>query len=311
MKNKTGMSKLRRKIVITFLVITAATAGISSLLDFLIEKLEPFFTQSDTRMFTVVPIFFFLYIANYILAGFVFYFIVRKAIRKESERQVRENNLMYAAVAHDLKTPLTSIQGFSKALADDKIPEAEKNEIYDIISKKSTRMNDLVDLLFEYSQLGTAEYKPSLTDIDVAELMRGIIADNYNDLEEHGIDVDVHIPDSPIMINADKRDISRALSNLVINTYKHNPSGITFYIRVEREGDKCVITLADTGNEIPQGMDIFEPFVTENSARTTGGGTGLGLAITKRVIERHGGSITLTHKIPGYTKAFIVKLKCK
>lgn len=311
MKNKTGMNGLRRKIVITFLLITVATGGISGVLDVLIEQLEPYFTQTDTRTFTVVGIFFFLSIANYVAGGLIFYLVVKKVIRKESERQVRENNLMYAAVAHDLKTPLTSIQGFSKALAEDKIPEEEKAEIYDIIAKKSSTMNDLVDLLFEYSQLGTEEYKPNLADIDAAQLMRGIIADNYNDLEEHGIDVDVHIPDSAILINADKRDISRALSNLIVNTYKHNPSGITLYVRMEREGDMCSITLADTGNAIPHGMDIFEPFVTENSARTSGCGTGLGLAITKRVIERHGGSISLTHNIPGYTKAFIVKLKCR
>ena len=87
--------------------------------------------------------------------------------------------------------------------------------------------------------------------------------------------------------------------------------GITFYVRMDKEGDKCVITLADTGNDIPQGMDIFEPFVTENSARSAGRGTGLGLAITKRIIERHGGSIVLDRKMPGYTKAFVVRLKCK
>jgi signal transduction histidine kinase len=218
---------------------------------------------------------------------------------------------MYAAVAHDLKTPLTSISGFAKALEEGKVPEEEKKEILGIIAKKSERMNELVDLLFEYSQLGTSEYKPDLSDLDMAELLRGIIAENYSDLEDHKIDVDVHIPDTPVTVNADKRDITRALSNLVINTYKHNPDGISLYVRLDRTGDKCVITIADTGNEIPQGMSVFEPFVTENTARSTGGGTGLGLAITKRVIERHGGTISIDSKYPGYTKAFIVKLKCR
>lgn len=308
MKNKSGMTKLRRKVVITFLVITVVTGLLSSLLDMLIEKLEPVFTTDDRLLFSIVPAFLVLNIAVYVLGGIVFYLVVKKAIRTESERQVHENNLMYAAVAHDLKTPLTSVQGFAKALAEDKIPEDEKKEIYGIISQKSSKMNEMVDLLFEYSQLGTSEYKPDITEVDVAELLRGIVADNYCDLEEHGIDVDVHIPDSSVMISADRRDISRALTNLIVNTYKHNPEGTSLYMRMERDGNKCVITMADNGNPIPQGMDIFEPFVTENTARTSGGGTGLGLAITKRIIERHGGSISLTDDFPGYTKAFIVKL---
>ena len=312
MKNKSGMAKLRKKIVITFILITLLSGVVNETLDLVFEGLEPLLISGDkTALYAALPVVIVLNIANYVFCGLLFYAVVRKAIRKESERQVKENNLMYAAVAHDLKTPMTSIQGFAKALEEDKIPEEEKKEIYGIIAKKSESMNDLVDLLFEYSQLGTAEYKPNLSDFDIAELMRGIIAENYGDLEDHKIDVDVHISDSPIMVNADKRDISRALSNLVINTYKHNPDGISFYVRLERSDDKCLITLADNGNDIPQGMQIFEPFVTENSARSTGGGTGLGLAITKRVIERHGGSIEIDSKFPGYTKAFIVKLKCK
>lgn len=311
MKNKTGMTNLRKKIVITFILITFISGILVETLDIIFENIEPVLRRDDRLILAALPAMLILNILIYIVCGIVFYIIVRKAIREESERQVKENNLMYAAVAHDLKTPLTSIQGFAKALEEDKIPEEEKKEILGIIAKKSSGMNDLVDLLFEYSQLGTSEYKPNLSDIDIAELMRGIIAENYGDLEDHKIDVDVHIPDTPVTVNADRRDISRALSNLVINTYKHNPDGITFYVRMDKEGDKCVITLADTGNDIPQGMDIFEPFVTENSARSAGRGTGLGLAITKRIIERHGGSIVLDRKMPGYTKAFVVRLKCK
>lgn len=311
MKNKTGMTNLRKKIVITFILITFISGILVETLDIIFENIEPVLRRDDRLILAALPAMLILNILIYIVCGIVFYIIVRKAIREESERQVKENNLMYAAVAHDLKTPLTSIGGFAKALEDDKVPEEEKKEIAGIIAKKSERMDELVDLLFEYSQLGTAEYKPDLSDFDIAELLRGIIAENYSDLEDHKIDVDVHLPDTPVTVNADKRDITRALSNLVINTYKHNPDGITFYVRMEKTGDKCSIILADTGNDIPKGMNIFEPFVTENSARSTDGGTGLGLALTKRIIDRYGGSISLVHDVPGYKKAFKIILKCK
>ena len=311
MKNKTGMSKLRKKIVITFIWVTLLCGTITEILDLIFASLQPLLSGDERLLIASLPVVILFNFLAYVSCGLIFYLVVRAAIRKESERQIKENNLMYAAVAHDLKTPLTSIGGFAQALEDDKIPEEEKKEIAGIIAKKSERMNELVDLLFEYSQLGTAEYKPNLSDFDIAGLMRGIIAENYSDLEDHKIDVDVHIPDTPVTVNADKRDITRALSNLVINTYKHNPDGITFYVRMEKTGDKCEIILADTGNDIPEGMNIFEPFVTENTARSTGGGTGLGLALTKRIIDRYGGTIALVHDVPGYTKAFKIRLKCR
>ena len=311
MKNKAGMSKLRKKIVITFIWVTLLCGTITEILDLIFASLQPLLSGDERLLIASLPVVILFNFLAYVSCGLIFYLVVRAAIRKESERQVKENNLMYAAVAHDLKTPLTSIGGFAQALEDDKIPEEEKKEIAGIIAKKSERMNELVDLLFEYSQLGTAEYKPNLSDFDIAGLMRGIIAESYSDLEDHKIEVDVHIPDTPVTVNADKRDITRALSNLVINTYKHNPDGITFYVRMEKTGDKCEIILADTGNDIPEGMNIFEPFVTENTARSTGGGTGLGLALTKRIIDRYGGTIALVHDVPGYTKAFKIRLKCR
>lgn len=311
MKSKNGMARLRKKIVITFIWVTLLCGTITEILDLIFASLQPLLSGDERLIIASLPVVILFNFLAYVSCGLIFYIVVRSAIRKESERQVKENNLMYAAVAHDLKTPLTSIQGFAKALEDGKVPEEEKKEISDIIAKKSERMNELVDLLFEYSQLGTAEYKPNLSDFDIAGLMRGIIAENYSDLEDHKIEVDVHIPDTPVTVNADKRDITRALSNLVINTYKHNPDGITFYVRMEKTGDKCEIILADTGNDIPEGMNIFEPFVTENTARSTGGGTGLGLALTKRIIDRYGGTIALVHDVPGYTKAFKIRLKCR
>ena len=311
MKSKNGMARLRKKIVITFIWVTLLCGTITEILDLIFASLQPLLSGDERLLIASLPVVILFNFLAYVSCGLIFYLVVRAAIRKESERQVKENNLMYAAVAHDLKTPLTSIGGFAQALEDDKIPEEEKKEIAGIIAKKSERMNELVDLLFEYSQLGTAEYKPNLSDFDIAGLMRGIIAENYSDLEDHKIEVDVHIPDTPVTVNADKRDITRALSNLVINTYKHNPDGITFYVRMEKTGDKCEIILADTGNDIPEGMNIFEPFVTENTARSTGGGTGLGLALTKRIIDRYGGTIALVHDVPGYTKAFKIRLKCR
>lgn len=77
---------------------------------------------------------------------------------------------------------------------------------------------------------------------------------------------------------------------------------------VKKIDGKCIVTIADSGNEIPEDMNIFAPFVTDNSARTFGQGTGLGLAVTKRIIDKHNGIIRLNRNVDGYTKAFVIEL---
>ena len=309
MKNKSGMAKLRIKVVIWFCVITLVNGICDSVFDAVGDMVIPSINAKEEFAIPAVIGMLLIRFMAFILSAIIFYQLIHKEIRKESERQIRENNLIYASVAHDLKTPITSISGFAKALEDNKIPEEEKNEIYGIIGRKSDSMNGLVDELFEYSQLGTEEYKMKLEKTDVCSLMREIVADNYVSLEEHNIEVDIDIPDNSVFMNADRRDLRRALSNLVVNTYKHNPDGIKMKVSVTEDGNQCVITVADTGDEIPGGNDIFEPFVTENTSRTPGRGTGLGLAITKRVIDKHNGTIALKNDIEGFTKGFVVKLK--
>jgi len=242
------------------------------------------------------------------LGALIFYKLAAKALRHESERRVKEQNLLYAAIAHDLKTPMTSVQGFAKALSDGKIKPDDQQEIFDIIYRKSNSMNDMINTLFDYAKFGTEEYTPDLTEINLCILIRDIVAENYCDFEEHQIDIAVAIPETEILITGDKNELKRAFSNLIVNIYKHNPDGIRAEIAVKQEHEKAVVRISDSGNAIPENMDVFEPFVTENTARTAGHGSGLGLAITKRIIQRHGGMISISKNEKDYTKSFVIEL---
>ena len=275
---------------------------------------EPFVSELDTDDPSVLAIVISLVsvivsAVIYFATAYVFYQLTKKALREESERRVKEQNMIYAAIVHDLKTPMTSVQGFAKALADGRIRPEEQQEIYDIIHRKSDSMNELVNTLFSYAKLGTEEYPLNLQPLDLCTLVRDIVAENYCDLDEYGIEPEIEIPDQPIMISADKTELKRAVTNLVVNTYKHNPCDIDVLIKVTSNGQNAYISIADTGEVIPPDMDIFEPFVTENSARISGKGSGLGLPITKRIIERHGGSISVGSTFNGYTKEFTATLK--
>ena len=315
MKLKNKLFSTKNKIFLSFILCSLIVVILEKNLEGIFyEFVYPKYFESEEDYATGTPgmIYMLLSILIMVIAAVVLYRATAGILRKESEKRLKEQNLMYAAIAHDLKTPMTSVQGFAKALSEGKVSEAEQKEIYDIIYAKSCTMNDMINTIFEYSKLGTEEYKPIPESFNICSVVRDIAAENYTDFEEHDIELDIDIPDEEITVNADKKELSRAITNLVVNVYKHNPDGIKAKISVEKaenRSDKNVlIKILDTGAEIPQDMDIFEPFVTENTSRMSGGGTGLGLAITKRIIERNGGKIYVSSREEGYTKGFIIEI---
>lgn len=306
MKRKKGFS-LKNKIFSNFLICSLCIVILIRNLDalyyeYLQKWLEPTLWDRLEYVYLIVSI------LIQVGAAFVFYKRTGKALKTESERRVREQNLIYAAIAHDLKTPMTSVQGFAKAFLDGKIHPEEQQVVFDIIYRKSNSMNDMVNTLFDYAKLGADGYRPAFTEIDICALVRDITAENYCDFEDRGIELDIDIPDQAIMINADRTELKRAVTNLIVNVYKHNPDGIKAKVSVRRANDKAEIRIADSGKALPDDIDIFEPFVTENSARTTGHGTGLGLAVTKRIIERHGGELFVSTTENEYTKTFVIRV---
>ncbi len=306
MKHKNNIS-LKNRIFVNFLICSLCLVILIRNLDGLYyEYLIEYISYDLWDKLGLV--YFILSFVIQVGAALVFYKFTGMALKKESERQVKEKDLVYAAVAHDLKTPMTSVQGFAKALSDGKIEPEEQQEILDLIYRKSKSMNEMVNTLFEYAKLGTEEYQPVMSSIDLCSLVRDLAAEHYTELEEHNITLDIEIPDGTITVNGDKNELRRAVSNLIMNVYKHNPSGIKAKISVGREKNKAVIMIADSGNTIHDDMDIFRPFVTENSARTIGHGTGLGLAITKRIVERHGGELYLNKNNKSYSKSFTAEI---
>lgn len=311
MKNKKWLS-LKNKIFLSYVGLCFGLVVLFKNLDYIYyDIIDPILNPNVTDLSVNTPSrwgYFILSILIFAAFALIFYKLTASAIKQESERRLKEQNLIYAAIAHDLKTPMTSVQGFAKALSDGKIKPEEQWEIFDIIYRKSNSMNDMVNTLFDYAKLGTEGYEPAFSEIDICALVRDVIAENYCDLEDHDIELDIDISDRSIMINADKSELKRAVTNLIVNVYKHNQGGIKAKVSVSEDNGKAVILIADSGEQLPEGVDIFEPFVTENTARTIGHGTGLGLAVTKRVIERHGGEVQVVRADEGYTKAFVIRV---
>lgn len=251
----------------------------------------------------------------YIVGAFLYYKIVTNKVNellerdKEQRRQFdRKRNLLLSDIAHDIKTPITSICGYSRALADGVVTEEKQQEYLDAIYAKSMRMSDLITLLFEYVKLDSEGYALQKEEGDFAELVRESTALLYADFEEKDMQVDIRVPENPVPYEMDKLQMGRAVTNLLTNAIRYGRQGGKVLIQLE-EG---VLTVADDGMEIePEFAEhIFEPFSRADKARSTKGGSGLGLSISAKVVQMHGGSLELhTDYGKGYTKAFMIRLQ--
>lgn len=232
----------------------------------------------------------------------------REEMRQEYERK---RNLMLSDIAHDLRTPITTIAGYSKALKDGMVTDEEKTKEYlDAIESKSHRMSELINLLFDYVKMDSAGFSLKMEQVNLTELLRENAAVLYSDVEEKGMRFEVLIPEETCMVELDQLQISRVITNLIGNAIRHNESGTTITLQVLREKEEVRIVVADDGEVIEDYVaeHIFEPFMVGDASRMTKGGSGLGLSIVKRIIDMHGWEIELKQNSPGYKKAFIIKL---
>ena len=230
--------------------------------------------------------------------------------KEKKEFENRRNSLL-SDIAHDLKTPITTISGYATALIDGLIKSPEKELQYlEAIKAKSLRMDELIMLLFEYVKLDSVGFKLNREDVDLAELLRENIALLYTDFETKKIEINMEIPVDKVYYEVDRIQFSRVLANLLNNAIRYNLEGTVVTIRMTI-GECIRIVIADNGDPIGKGImeHIFEPFVTGDESRNTRSGSGLGLSIAKKVVIMHGGDLILDHEINDeYTKAFVITL---
>jgi signal transduction histidine kinase len=232
-----------------------------------------------------------------------------KLLKKKAENNRKR---MILDISHDLKNPLTSILGYSEFLLEnDDILREDKNKLLKVINNNSRRANDLIQDLFEYSRVESTEYKLDIGKHDIGEFLRELIAGYVPIMEQKGVKYEFDITEDEVVILFDRKNLDRALSNIILNSIKYNNPGITISIKLLVADTKAVIIIEDDGVGIPKEFkgDIFEPFVRiEDTRNSKNVGTGLGLAISKSIIEKHGGNIYLIRDINKGCK-FIIKLK--
>lgn len=269
----------------------------------------------------IVIIFFallFITLLPYLLSSYWYYKAVSRKMQEllqeekaQKEEYDRQKSLLLSDIAHDIKTPLTTVCGYAKALADDVVTGEEKRKEYlQAIVAKSMRMDELITLLFEYVKLDSSGFSLHKEKADLGELLRENVALLYQDMEERAMELEIEIPEEPFPLEMDKIQIGRAITNILTNAVKYNPQGTKIFAGIEHSSYRQYrIRIADNGEPIDEELaeHIFEPFTRGDQARSSGGGNGLGLSISFKIIQMHGGELRLERACTdGYEKAFVI-----
>lgn len=260
----------------------------------------------------------------YFLAGWWYINSISVKMRELREEDARlkaefdkRRNLLFSDITHDIKTPITSIVGYSKALSDGMVTDPEKQADYlRTIYGKSLRISELITMLFEFVKLDSDGFKLHKEQLDFAELVRENVIILLEDYDEKGIDLDIDIPEEPCEVLADRIQLSRVVTNLLTNSIRYIDDGHMVQVKMETKttnGDTSfIVYVADDGLEIEEDFakTIFDPFSRSDAARqTTSGGSGLGLSIAHKVAQMHGGELRLDLQYgQGYKKAFVLEV---
>lgn len=310
------MEQLKKDITKAFILFAFLLAVIESMVSSVFDDYL-FVLVNQDKVMTAILIILYLSVSLGLFIVFAWLFTrnISSKINSEMHRQVDERNILYANIAHDLKTPITSILGFSQVLREKELEVGKKEQLIETIYKKSKHTANLIDAIFHYSKLEADGYQMILENLDICRLTRDIVASLYELIEENEIKLIVDIPNRAMMYCLDKLEYTRAFTNLLVNACIHNVKGGTILVKVFEEiGRKSLqIIVADDGENIPENIKatLFEPFVNGDESRSSKSGSGLGLAIARSIVEKNNGSLKLYEPYETYTKAFIMEFNIK
>ena len=213
---------------------------------------------------------------------------------QQTERQRRE---FIANISHELKTPMTTIAGYTDGILDGTIAPENERQYLQIISDESRRLSRLVRRMLDVSQLQAIDPLKGGNHFDVCESMRRVLVSMEKKITDRHLDVDADIPDEPILVLGDNDLITQVIYNLLENAAKFAREGSTLYLGVASIDGKARVTVRNVGDtisaeELPL---LFERFHKSDKSRSEDkDGVGLGLYIVKTILEQHHEKINVT-----------------
>lgn len=216
--------------------------------------------------------------------------------QNNAKEQMQKKNDLIMYMAHDLKTPLTSIIGYLTLLSDEKNISSELKEKYiNIALNKSLRVEELINQFFDITRYNLQDMPITKQNINLTMLINQLIEEAYPMLQEKKL-MCIFDNSKTVMYFGDGDKLARAFGNLLKNAISYSYENTNIEIDIREEKSKLEILFKNKGDKIPKYKleKIFDKFYRGDEARTTNnGGAGLGLAITKQIIELHGGKISV------------------
>ena len=235
---------------------------------------------------------------------------LRQLMDKERESERTKNELI-TNVAHDLRTPLTSIIGYLELLSGPvKLNEEMQKKYLDITYKKSKRLQKLIEDLFGFTKLNYGKISMKVSKVDIVKLLSQMLEEFYPNFMEKNLAYELQSNVTVKVITADGNLLARLFDNLINNAIKYGSEGKKIIVKVDATDTVVTVSVTNFGYVIPKEELplLFEKFYrVEQSRSVNTGGTGLGLAIAKNIVDMHGGTIGVTSDLNG--TVFTVKLK--
>lgn len=218
---------------------------------------------------------------------------VRRAAGRAEEAEQRKNDLV-VYLAHDLKTPLTSVLGYLELMAEEpELPLETRVRYTGVVRDKAERLEELINEFFEITRYNLTHIELEKSDINLTRMLEQVIFEFQPGMKEKGLSCELSAP-ADVMVSLDADRMQRVFDNLLRNALNYSFPNTEIRIQVWKDKGRLFLSFENEGNTIPEEKlnRIFEQFFRLDSARgTKNGGSGVGLAIAREIVELHGGTI--------------------
>jgi two-component system phosphate regulon sensor histidine kinase PhoR len=230
------------------------------------------------------------------------------AVAIEKARLFAQSDLI-SEVVHELRTPMTSIIGYSKMLGMPGIPEETKAQFAETIHREASRLGQMVNDFLDWARLESGRVKLESEPVDLAQAVGDTVLLITPQAEARGITVTEETPDRDLVVVGDDNRIRQILLNLASNGVKYNRDNGRLDFVVQAAGDRVSVSVRDTGVGIPEESlpMLFQRFYRVPGTEDVVRGTGLGLCIAKSLVEAHDGTLEV-ESVVGEGTTFTITL---